>query len=91
MMEQIKTITNGMMVSTVNLDEQAGDLVGFVDLVDGLMGFGGGRYETMVFTVDTEGEVTDWGEQDLSRYDSEDEAITGHAVMVAKWEATDDN
>lgn len=50
-------------------------------------GFGGEPlwYETMVFDCDADGTVTNWLERDCERYATADEALAGHAVMVAKW------
>lgn len=45
----------------------------------------GGRYETMVFHSDVEGKVQDWGELQCNRYDTPQEALDGHAVIVAQW------
>ena len=42
-------------------------------------------WETMVFPCNADGEVTDWGDLDVERYDSEEEARVGHDEMVAKW------
>jgi hypothetical protein len=53
-------------------------------------GFGGRPlwYETMVFLMDTNGEkVVDWGELDSNRYETESDAVQGHADMVMKWYA----
>lgn len=51
-------------------------------------GFGGTPlwYETMVFLMDKEGKkVEDWCELDCTRYETESEAVEGHADMVTKW------
>ena len=45
----------------------------------------GGIYETMVFPSDSSGEITDWREQDMNRYETEEEARDGHAKMVTRW------
>jgi hypothetical protein len=45
-------------------------------------------YETMVFLMDKNGEkVVDWGGLDSNRYETEEEALQGHADMVMKWYA----
>ena len=43
-------------------------------------------FETMVFPYNSSSDkVTDWGELDMDRYSTEDEAIAGHKAMVEKW------
>ena len=43
-------------------------------------------FETMVFPFNnTRDKVTDWGELDMDRYSTEEEAIAGHKAMVEKW------
>lgn len=42
--------------------------------------------ETMVFSCDEDGNVTDWGELYCHRYNSDEEAIAGHAIMLNKLE-----
>lgn len=42
-------------------------------------------FETMVFTCDADGKVTDYGEEDSDRYSTEADALAGHEAMVAKW------
>lgn len=43
-----------------------------------------GDFETMVFPG-TGNDITDYGELDFARYATRDEALEGHAVMVARW------
>jgi hypothetical protein len=43
------------------------------------------EYETMTFAADETGKVTDWLELDCHRYDTEQEALEGHADVVATW------
>lgn len=57
------------IVSTVNL---------------GMAPLGETGYETMVFPA-RDGKVTDWGELDVERYSTHDEAAAGHAAMLEKW------
>ena len=45
-------------------------------------------YETMVFSCDSDGNVTDWGELDAEWYDTADEMRIGHARIVSKWKAS---
>ena len=47
--------------------------------------FGRVEYETMAFAADETGKVTDWTELGCNRYDTEQEALEGHADVVAKW------
>jgi len=69
------TIVNGHLISTVKLPgaqfwpELFGDLM----------------YETMVFEVNDEGEVTDWTEKYVTRYSTHDEAVIGHESVVSEW------
>lgn len=44
----------------------------------------GGYFETMVFRADGE-EITDWREVQCRRYETEDEALVGHASIVEEW------
>lgn len=37
-------------------------------------------FETMIFRCNADGKVTDWGELFADRYDTIDEATTGHKV-----------
>jgi len=44
-------------------------------------------WETMVFKRDPAvGEVSDWTELDVDRYNDQNEAYTGHEAMIQKWE-----
>ena len=43
----------------------------------------GGQYETMVFATDAQGEVTNWGELMMDRYETEAEARAGHEAVCA--------
>jgi hypothetical protein len=45
-------------------------------------------YETMVFPADANGNVTDWVELACHRYMSMNEAVEGHAHMVAHYSET---
>ena len=47
--------------------------------------YGGLIFETMVFTCDEQGTITDWLELDCQRYRTLDEARTGHSDMVQNW------
>jgi hypothetical protein len=47
------------------------------------------EYETMTFTADETGKVMSWLELDCKRYDSEEDAFAGHAMVVMKWHNTD--
>ena len=47
--------------------------------------YGGRIFETMVFTCDEQGTITDWLELDCQRYRTLDEARTGHSDMVQNW------
>lgn len=49
-------------------------------------GFGNGRrlFETMVFMPQSQ---NPWREHDVARYETRQQAIEGHAAMVAKWTA----
>jgi hypothetical protein len=49
----------------------------------------GGQFETMVFTVDEAHKVTAWYELDMQRYETEEEAKTGHLMMMAKFGTED--
>jgi len=44
-----------------------------------------GDWETMVFLCDSEGKITDFCELDFARYETEEDAHTGHAKMTEKW------
>lgn len=44
-----------------------------------------GRYETMVFECDSDGNVTNWIEVDYKRYRTSEEAAAGHITMLNKW------
>lgn len=73
-----ETLPNGYWVSTVwigldhRFDGEGAPLI----------------FETMVFSSTGGGEgVDDWGEKDMERYSTEEEAIAGHAAMVEKWKA----
>jgi hypothetical protein len=46
------------------------------------------EYETMTLQADETGKVTNWRELDCKRYDSEEDAFAGHAVVVMKWHNT---
>jgi len=39
-------------------------------------------FETMVFQID---ELDRWNEKEVQRYDTRDEAVVGHRIMVGKW------
>lgn len=41
--------------------------------------------ETMVFSCDSSGVVTDWIDLECERYSDDDEAANGHKMIVAKW------
>ena len=43
--------------------------------------------ETMVFSMGGDGAVDNWGELDVACYHTAEEAIGGHAIMLAKWSA----
>lgn len=43
-------------------------------------------YETMVFPCDERGNVTDWGDLDMSLYPSEAAAEAGHQLTCMAWE-----
>lgn len=43
------------------------------------------EYETMTFAADEAGEITDWLELDCDRYYTPEQAVEGHADVVAKW------
>lgn len=43
-------------------------------------------WETMVFSCDEDGHVTDWCEKYAMTYDSYEEAAAGHANVVATWQ-----
>ena len=63
-------------------------LVSTISLLGIDHGFGGTPlfYETMVFTMDDNGEdVIDWCERDCMRYTTAEQAMEGHADMVTKW------
>jgi hypothetical protein len=47
------------------------------------------EYETMTFPADETGMVLSWTELDCKRYDSEEDAFAGHAMVVMKWHNTD--
>ena len=47
----------------------------------------GGDYETMVFPVDANGEVTDWSGLEQERYYDEAAADAGHAAMCSRYES----
>jgi len=47
--------------------------------------YGGLIFETMVFTCDEQGTITDWLELDCQRYRTLDEARIGHNDMVQTW------
>lgn len=55
-----------------------------VSTVDLEMRLYNGRYETLVLPA-IGSEVSDWGEVDGTRYDTEAEAVAGHAEFVRKW------
>lgn len=42
-------------------------------------------WETMVFRCNKNGEVIDWIDLDVDRYNSREEADRGHYRMVMKW------
>lgn len=45
-------------------------------------------YETMVFGYDVEADdVSSWKDLDSAHYDTREEALAGHDVMIAKWAA----
>jgi hypothetical protein len=46
----------------------------------------GGLYETMIFPA-TGGEISDWGELFMERYETQGEAERGHDVVVAQLQA----
>jgi len=63
-----------VLVSTVHLSINHGDAL--IPL----------WYETMVFLMDEGGiQIVEWSELDCDRYETEDEALEGHANMVMKW------
>jgi hypothetical protein len=69
-----------------NVVEHDGDrfLVSTVQLPsDDVLVAMGAMYETMVFGIDNEGNVTSWGELECQRYMRREEAVQGHLRMVA--------
>lgn len=45
--------------------------------------------ETMVFPMGEDGHVSDWAEVDTANYPTPEQAIHGHARMLAKWTRTE--
>jgi len=79
----IKTSNGYVWIDTCLLDNELGNLLDRA-------GFGnddalGQSYETMVFTCDKDGTVTNWKELDKANYDTEEEALKGHEQMIKKW------
>ena len=42
-------------------------------------------WETMVFTCDESGQVTDWCDLDCEIYDTKEQADIGHTDMINRW------
>jgi hypothetical protein len=55
-----------------------------VSTVDLLHDAPGGRFETMVFRTDVNGDVVDWGAIDAQRHYFREDAVRGHMQMVLK-------
>lgn len=47
-------------------------------------------YETMVFESSGDGDVLDWGELDVERYDNWEEMKKGHETICEKWKEKED-
>lgn len=91
-----RTLAGNYVVSTIYRDEFNKEVDATLSGIGNLLGLTAevldradletpGDYETMVFSCDTSGEVTDWTEVDFARYDSEDLAREGHHLMVGRW------
>lgn len=79
--KKLDEIINGVMgIAGITVEELAEHGQGFrADLsIEG-------EYETMVFTCDEVGEVSDWDEKAYCRYMSHEEAEEGHKEMVSRW------
>lgn len=57
-----------------------------VSTVDLTVRHSGGQYETMVFATDAQGEVTNWRELMMDRYETEAEARAGHESVCASFQ-----
>ena len=73
-----RTMVDGYVISTVKLPG--------ADNYPSL--FADHKYESLVFRIDSGGNVTDWSEVDGLRYATEDAAHAGHASLVAMWKTT---
>ena len=80
------------VVSTVLLDSlmrPLDDLLGMFPIKGRADLHAPGDYETMVFSCDSEGEITDFTEKDFARYSTAEEAVKGHDLMVENWSQDD--
>ena len=68
------------IVSTVSLFDAPPEL----SMLDGILGTGGGRYETGVFPANAEGEVTSWRDELMVQHADLAEAKQGHEDVVGQ-------